>query len=129
MVPITTNEALGLDLPDVPIDVSELQIDTETFNEWLDVDKDLSVFHVMNDDKIAASVSHNTEQGNDVGVHDEDECAEERVPVTRSEVFNAISRYTKKSCRRARHRPRLFFHVEQLRAHYDGFHIKKTDAH
>jgi len=45
MVPITTtitnNEAFELDLPDVPVDVSELQIDAETFNEWLDIDNQL----------------------------------------------------------------------------------------
>jgi len=98
MVPITTtitnNEALELDLPDVPVDVSELQIDAETFNEWLDIDKDLPVTHVMKDDEIAASVSHK-EEGNDVGVYDEDEVeyAEERVPVTRSEVLNAINTF------------------------------------
>jgi len=46
----------------------------------------------MNDDEIAASFSHK-EEGHDVGVHDEDEVeyAEERVPVTRSEVLNAIN--------------------------------------
>jgi len=73
MVPITTNEALELDLPDVPVDISGLQIDKETFNEWLDVDKDLPVFQVMNDDQIAAEIVSHKEQGIDVGVHDEDE--------------------------------------------------------
>lgn len=72
MVSISTNEALELDLPDVTVDVSGLQMDTETFNEWLDVDKDLPVYHLINDDKIAASVSYE-EQGNDVEVFDEDE--------------------------------------------------------
>ncbi|XP_025206204.1 tigger transposable element-derived protein 4-like [Melanaphis sacchari] len=93
MVPITTNEALALDLPDVPVNISGLQIDKETFNEWLDVDKDLEVFQVMNDDEIAAEIVSHKEQGNDVEVHDEDEVeyAEDRVPVTRSEVFNAIN--------------------------------------
>lgn len=93
MVPITTNEALALDLPDVPVDISGLQIDKETFNEWLDVDKDLPVFQVMNDDDIAAEIVSHKEQGNDVEVHDEDEVeyAEDRVPGTRSEVFNAIN--------------------------------------
>ncbi|KAL4120835.1 hypothetical protein QTP88_013453 [Uroleucon formosanum] len=93
MVPITTNEALELDLPDVPVDILGLQIDKETFNEWLDVDKDLPVFQVMNDDEIAAEIVSHKKQGNDVGVHDEDEVeyAEDRVSVTRSEVFNAIN--------------------------------------
>ncbi|XP_060878419.1 tigger transposable element-derived protein 4-like [Metopolophium dirhodum] len=93
MVPITTNEALELDLLDVPVDISGLQIDKETFNEWLDVDKDLPVFQVMNDDEIVAEIVSHKEQGNDVEVHDEDEVeyAEDRVPVTRSEVFNAIN--------------------------------------
>lgn len=93
MVPITTNEALELDLPDVPVDISGLQIDKETFNEWLDVDKDVPVYQLMNDDEIAAEIVSHKEQGNDVEVHDEDEVeyAEDRVPVTRSEVFNEIN--------------------------------------
>lgn len=50
---------------------------------------------MTNDYKITASVAHK-EQGNYVGVlqeHDEDEVeyAEERVPVTRSEVFHAVN--------------------------------------
>lgn len=49
----------------------------------------------MNDDEIAFLVAHK-EQGNDVVVlqeHDEDEVeyAEERVPVNRNEVLNAIN--------------------------------------
>ncbi|CAI6360733.1 unnamed protein product [Macrosiphum euphorbiae] len=47
----------------------------------------------MNDDEIVAEIVSHKEQGNDVEVHDEDEVkyAEDRVPVTRSEVFNAIN--------------------------------------
>jgi len=94
MVPITTNEALELDLPDVPVEISGLQIDKETFNEWLDVDKDLPVFQVMIDDEIAAEIVSHKEQGNDVEVHYEDEVeyAEDRVPVTRSEGLGSLKR-------------------------------------
>lgn len=93
MVPITTNEAFELDLPDVPVDISRLQIDKETFNDWLDVDMDLPVFQVTNDDEIAAEIVSHKEQRNDVEVHDEDEVeyTEDRVPVTMSKVFNAIN--------------------------------------
>jgi len=88
-----------------PVNVSGLQIGTETFNAWLVVDKDLPVIRVINDDEIAASVTHK-EQGNDVGFHDEDEVehSEERVPipVTKSEGLNANN-----TLKRARHRSRL----------------------
>lgn len=86
------NETLELDLP---VDVSGLQINTDIFKEQLDVDKDLLVFHAMNDDKISATFSHMKEEKY-VGVlevHDEDEVkyAEERVPITSSETLNAIN--------------------------------------
>lgn len=69
---IRNNEPLEFDLYNEPADFSGLKIDNETVNEWLDVDNNSPVCHVMNDDKIVVSVSHKKKDIGVLQVNDED---------------------------------------------------------